>query len=228
MLGSTYRLIEQYMLMCMNDSAHDRDHVYRVLYTALDIANTENGVDADVLISACLLHDIGRREQFENPELDHAEAGAEKAFRFLTGNGFQEDFAAKVRECIRSHRYRSEALPESIEAKILFDADKIDVSGAIGIARTLMYSGQTSRPLYLLLSDGPVSDGTNDRSPSFLREYKYKLENVYSRFYTKRGFEIAKQRQKAAAEFYNSIFHEADFSYRSGADKLGRYINGKK
>ncbi len=228
MLGSTYRLIEQYMLMCMNDSAHDRDHVYRVLYTALDIADTENGVDADVLISACLLHDIGRREQFENPELDHAETGAEKAFRFLTGNGFQEDFAAKVRECIHSHRYRSEAPPESIEAKILFDADKIDVSGAIGIARTLMYSGQTSRPLYLLLSDGTVSDGTNDRSPSFLREYKYKLENVYSRFYTKRGFEIAKQRQKTAAEFYNSIFHEADFSYRSGADKLGRYINGKK
>ncbi|MDE5993159.1 MAG: HD domain-containing protein, partial [Oscillospiraceae bacterium] len=70
MLENTYRLIEDHMLLCMNDSSHDRDHVYRVLYTALDIACTENDVDFDVLISACLLHDIGRREQFENPDLD--------------------------------------------------------------------------------------------------------------------------------------------------------------
>lgn len=224
MLESTYRLIEDYMLGCMNDSSHDRDHVYRVLYTALDIACTENGVDFDVLISACLLHDIGRREQFENPALDHAEVGADKAFRFLTENDFSEDFAAKVSDSIRSHRYRSDAPPESIEAKILFDADKIDVSGAIGIARTLMYSGQTARPLYLLLPDGTVSDGKNDETPSFLREYKYKLENVYSRFYTDRGLEIAKQRQQAAAEFYNNIFCEADSVYRAGRDKLGRFV----
>lgn len=224
MLESTYRLIEDHMLGCMNDSSHDRDHVYRVLYTALDIACTENGVDFDVLISACLLHDIGRREQFEDPALDHAEVGADKAFRFLTENNFAEDFAAKVSDCIRSHRYRSDAPPESIEAKILFDADKIDVSGAIGIARTLMYSGQTARPLYLLLPDGTVSDGKNDKTPSFLREYKYKLENVYSRFYTDRGLEIAKQRQQAAAEFYNNIFCEADSVYRAGRDKLGRFV----
>lgn len=224
MLKDTYSLIEKYMTECMSDSAHDREHVYRVLYTALDIARTEKDVDCDILIAACLLHDIGRREQFRDPRLDHAEVGAEKAYRFLSENGFSMDFAVRVRECIRSHRYRSDAPPESVEAKILFDADKIDVSGAIGIARTLMYCGQTSRPLYLLAEDGTVSDGTNDKSPSFLGEYKFKLENVYSRFYTRRGAEIAEQRRKAASDFYENIFCEADNVYRNGADSLGKYV----
>ena len=54
-----------------------------MLFVALDIARFEEGVDADVLIAACLLHDIGRREQFENPSLEHALVGAEKARKFL-------------------------------------------------------------------------------------------------------------------------------------------------
>ncbi len=54
------------MLSCMNDGAHDRQHIYRVLYYALDIAE-EYCIDQDVLIAACLLHDIGRDAQFRNP-----------------------------------------------------------------------------------------------------------------------------------------------------------------
>ena len=75
----TYDLIEGYMLSSMDDAAHDKEHIYRVLYTALDIAKTEEDVDMDVLITACLLHDVGRKEQFENPKLCHAQVGAEKA-----------------------------------------------------------------------------------------------------------------------------------------------------
>ena len=52
---------EAYMLSCMNDSAHDKEHIYRVLYTALDIAAYEQDVDYEILITACLLHDIGLR-----------------------------------------------------------------------------------------------------------------------------------------------------------------------
>ncbi len=69
MKNETYTLIENYMLTCMKDSAHDKDHIYRVLYTAMNIAQTEQNVDYDVLICACLLHDIRRNEQYENPSL---------------------------------------------------------------------------------------------------------------------------------------------------------------
>lgn len=62
-----YEKTEAYMLSCMNDSAHDKEHVYRVLYYALEIAKQEPDVDYEILITSCLLHDIGRKEQFENP-----------------------------------------------------------------------------------------------------------------------------------------------------------------
>lgn len=60
MMQKTYTQIEQYMHDCMLDSAHDVEHIYRVLYNALQIAEAEIGVDRDVLIAACLLHEIGR------------------------------------------------------------------------------------------------------------------------------------------------------------------------
>ena len=215
----TYNLMEQYMLNCMNDSAHDKDHIYRVLYNALDIAAYEKNVDHDVLITSCLLHDICRKDQIEDPSLCHAEEGSKKAYRFLIDNGFSEDFADKVRHCIKTHRFRKNDPPKSIEAKILFDADKLDVTGAIGIARTLIYKGTISDPLYTLNVDGTVSDGKNDKHPSFFQEYRFKLENIYSRFFTTRGYFLAKKRQKNAQAFYDSILSEVKSTY-DNKDKL--------
>lgn len=208
MKKQVYRLLENYMLSCMGDSAHDKEHIYRVLYSAMEIAREEEHVDYDVLICACLLHDVGRKEQFENPILDHAQVGSEKAYRFLMEQDFEEAFAARVRHCILAHRYRNNHVPESIEAKILFDADKLDVTGAIGIARTLFYKGQLSEPLYNVDDQGRVQDGTEDTSPSFFQEYKFKLENIYSHFYTKKGGEMALVRRQAAIDYYESLLEE--------------------
>ena len=69
---------------------------------------------------------------------------------YLLENGFSEAFADAVRSCILTHRFRVARPPQSIEAKILFDADKLDVTGALGIARTLLYKGTVTEPLYLL------------------------------------------------------------------------------
>lgn len=220
----TYCLLEEYMLCSMDDAAHDKEHIYRVLYNALEIAKTEKDVNYDVLIAACLLHDIGRKEQFENPTLCHAIVGSEKACQFLVTHGFEAFFAEQVKQCIRTHRYRKEEPPQSLEAKILFDADKLDVAGAIGIARTLVYKGIVSEPLYNMLPDGTVSTGENDVAPSFFQEYKYKLEKIYSSFYTKKAVEIAKERQHSAIEFYNSLYQEVNLSYRNGINELNRLL----
>ena len=221
---STYDLLEQYMISQMEDSAHDKEHIYRVLYNALRIAKLEQDVDYDVLIAACLLHDIGRKEQFENPKLCHAMIGSDKAYQFLMEHGFDKQYAEKVKHCIQTHRYRKTNLPQSIEAKILFDADKLDAAGAMGIARTLVYKGAVSEPLYSLLPDGMVSSGENDSAPSFFQEYKYKLEKIYSNFYTEEGNAIAKERQTTAIEFYNSLYEEVKASYEMGKDELDKLI----
>lgn len=208
----------------MRDSAHDKEHVYRVLYNALDIAAYEHGVDYDILICACLLHDIGRKEQFEDPSLDHAEVGGDKAYAFLTANGFDADFAEKVKKCIVTHRFRKSNPPASVEAKILFDADKLDVTGAMGIARTLVYKGGVNDPLYTLDERGAPSNGANDSTPSFFQEYKYKLENIYDRFYTKRGAERAADRRQTAAAFYNGLLGEVMDTYECGLSEFHKIV----
>ena len=146
MTKQDYEKLKAYMQKCASDGSHDSEHIHRVLYVAMEIAEAEENVDYDVLIAACLLHDIGRAEQFADPTLCHAAVGAEKAYRFLLAEGFGEAFAAHVRDCIATHRFRADAPPVSIEAKILFDADKVDVSGTFGIARTLMYKGEQGEP----------------------------------------------------------------------------------
>ena len=221
---ASYVLIENYMLSCADESAHDKEHIYRVLYNALEIARDEENVDYEILITACLLHDIGRKEQLADPSLCHARVGGEKAYGFLRSNGFDEVFAANVRDCIVSHRFRKENLPQTPEAKILFDADKLDVTGAIGIARTRQYQGQTDRPLYFLREDGTVSDGTDDPSESFFQEYKRKLEKIYDRFYTKKGMELAKQRQETAVRIYRDLLREVSEPYITGREELKNFV----
>jgi uncharacterized protein len=202
-----YEKIEKYMHLCMNDAAHDRQHVYRVLYFALDIAKTAQ-LDLDILTAATLLHDIGRQIQYQDSTCDHAIVGADMAYAFLVEIGWSANSANHVKACITTHRFRNSHPPLSMEAKVLFDADKLDVTGVMGIARTLLYKGLTSEPLYTVDENSNIIIGHNDTSPSFFNEYNAKLKNIYDKFHTKRASEIALERQKASIDFYESLVKE--------------------
>ena len=216
-----YTAIEQYMLACMRDSAHDKDHVYRVLMGALAIAREEAPVDMDVLIAACLLHDVGRPDQIANPALCHAQVGAERAYAFLRGLGWAEEKAEHVRQCILSHRFRKSAPPRSLEARILYDADKLDVTGAVGVGRTLQYNGTLGEPLYTTAADGSILDGTGEgERDSFCREYRYKLTKVYDRFLTATGARLAAGRRDATEAFYLALMDEATAMVNAGTQAL--------
>ena len=93
----------------------------------------------------------------------------------------------------------------------------------MGIARTLIYKGTVVEPLYSLTPEGHVSNGEGDVSPSFFQEYKYKLEKLYSNFYTAEGMRLAKERQEAAVSFYNNILREVQDSYE-GQDDLKKWL----
>lgn len=220
MKKETFAQLEQFMLENMKDAAHDTEHIYRVLYTAMDIAAQEKAVDYDVLIAACLLHDIGRQEQFADPTLCHAAVGAEKAYRYLVEHGFGEIYAGQVSNCIRKHRFRSDNPPVTLEEKILFDSDKVDAAGTMGIARTFLYAGHEGTPMYSIGADGKVSDGSEEEPDSFFREYKRKLERIYDGFLTERGKEIALERQAAAVRFYEDMLREVRDSREKGQELL--------
>ena len=224
MTKEIYMVLENYMLEKMGDSAHDAEHIYRVLYSALDIASTEPDVNVDVLIAACLLHDVGREAQFKDSSVCHARAGSGMAYDFLLTEGFSEGFAAHVRDCIRTHRFRSNDLPQSVEAKILFDSDKLDAAGAVGIARTFLYKGNVQEPIYTRATDGAISDGTQSNEPSFFHEYKRKLEGIDSKFFTTRGAQLAQERRKAAVDYYEALLKEVKDPETAGREILNKIL----
>lgn len=71
-------------------------------------------------------------------------------------------------------------------------------------------------------------DGTADPEPSFFQEYKYKLEKVYSHFYTQKGAEIARSRQQTAVDYYNSLYREVCFSYEKGVRELTQRLESRE
>lgn len=205
----TFRVLENYMLDMMKDSAHDSLHVYRVLCQALRIARGYNEVNQDILIASCLLHDIGRMKEFQNPKLCHAIEGGKMAYMFMKELGWNEEDCTHIQECITTHSFRTDNQPKTLEAKILFDADKLDVSGALGIARSLIYKGQVGEPLYVVDEENKIYKGQKLCEPeSFLKEYHFKLIPLYEKFYTEEAFEIAQKRKAMTMMFYNELLDE--------------------
>lgn len=217
-----YSKIESYMKECMNDSVHDYQHIYRVLYMSLDIAK-EHDIDEDVLVAASLLHDIGRDAEYKDATCNHAIVGADMAFEFLVGLGWNEDRANCVKDCIASHRYRKEHPPKSVEAKILFDADKLDISGGIGIARTLQFGGLISEPLYNVDEDGSILDSGDD---SFFNIVNTKLLKLEKRLYTNRAKEICRDRTRLCMEFYQGMLGEVKQLHERGNGLLKDFFKG--
>ncbi len=194
------------------DSSHDCQHVYRVLYQALRLTEHYE-IDRDVLIAACLLHDIGRPAQFADPRVCHAREGGRLAYDFLRDLGWEERKCRHIRECIVTHRFRSDNPPATMEAKLLFDADKLDVTGALGLARTLAYVGQVGEPLYRTAGGYRMDmDFSREAPHSFLKEYNYKLIRLYDQFCTPEAAEIAQKRKKTMEDFYGALLEEIDLT----------------
>lgn len=223
MQKEVFEKIESYMKQNCGEAVHDEEHIYRVLYNALDIAKHEKTVDLDVLVTACLLHDIGRPAQLKDASIDHAEYGSRMAFSWLMYNGFEKDFSTKVAECILCHRYRGSNIPKTIEAKILYDADKIDAAGLIGIARTLVYKGVINEPIYTT-KDRNVQNGIEQTTQSFFTEFVHKLSRVYDKMTTARGKEIAFERKHEAECFYNNLYGYLNDLYKSGNAIINDFI----
>lgn len=204
--------IVQEKLTC---SAHNLDHVFRVYNLCLLISKYEKDVDLDILIPAALLHDIARVEESQDKtgEIDHAILGSEIAEGILKQLGYEEEKIEKIKHCIVTHRFRTGNEPKTIEAKILFDSDKLDVIGASGIARTFMLAGQFGQRLTLdgtlneYLNKNTVENGrlkdVSKHSPFI--EYEVKFKKIPDKLYTNKAKEIGKERIKFMDEYFNTL-----------------------
>ncbi|MCT4618843.1 MAG: HD domain-containing protein [Marinisporobacter sp.] len=214
-----FQRIESFMLKNMDDTVHDCLHVYRVLNYAIQIADAIEKVDTEVVIISALLHDIGRADEMRNPSLCHAEIGSEKAKKFLIDNGYCEEKANHIANCIITHRYKKNREPQTIEAKITFDADKLDLTGTVGVARAILFGGQIKEPLYLVGEDRLPTKGLPSEGASLFREYNRKLNKLFLKLYTEKAKEIGREQQKTMDLYFVNLFKEVNRNY-SNSKKL--------
>jgi uncharacterized protein len=221
---SMFKKIENYMYECMRDAAHDPEHIFRVLYLSLKIASKiRKNINFDILIASCLLHDIGREAQYRNKNVSHAEIGGIMAKDFLLKNGWSEKDSDHVKNCISTHRFRGNDIPETLEAKILFDSDKLDATGCLGISRTLMHEGIVGDNLYEIKDDKICLGKNKNDKETFLKEYNFKLKSLYDKFYTKEAVKMAKNQKKCAKIFYKNLTAQIKKVYES-KEIINEYI----
>jgi uncharacterized protein len=128
----------------------------------------------------------------------------------LEAEGWPPEQIAAVLHCIRAHRYRSTEAPQTLEARVLFDADKLDVLGAFGIARTIAYAVQAGQPIYAKPSEKFLTTGQTipGEAHSSYHEFLFKLRHVRARLYTKTARSIADERHEFLVRFYQQLVAE--------------------
>jgi uncharacterized protein len=129
------------------EPAHDALHVERVMASARRIAAAE-GADVDVCVTAALLHELFNYPKSHPDSPRSGDVCAEHAVAMLREHGFDATFIERVAYCIRVHSFSRGVMPETLEAKVLQDADRLDAIGAIGIARCFATSADMKRPFY--------------------------------------------------------------------------------
>ncbi|WOF16770.1 HD domain-containing protein [Methanoplanus sp. FWC-SCC4] len=188
---------------CFRQSgAHGLDHILRVTRLCREIGRAE-GADMRVLIPAALFHDIARPLE-EESGIPHEQEGARIAEEYLRSNGYDAECIRAITHAIRTHRYSTGAEPETLEAKILSDADKLDAMGAVGIARTFLQAGEHG---------GGIRDA-NDH----IHEKLLKLRGL---IYTDAAAEIAEQRHALLQRFTDALEDET-----KGAGSMVNSKNG--
>jgi len=187
-----------------NDAAHDFDHVLRVLALAERIGQAE-GADLEIVRAAALLHDVARADE-EGSGTCHAQAGAQRAREILQGHPPEKVEA--VAQAIATHRFREKSIPQTLEAQVLYDADKLDAIGAIGVARAYAISGQARQRLW-----GPVpadyrgeAQGTPEHTA--VHEFVFKLSRLKGTLFTPTAKAVAAERHRYMVKFFARLERE--------------------
>jgi uncharacterized protein len=194
-----------------NDPVHGFDHVLRVLHMAERLGR-ELGADIEILHAAALLHDASGAHPAEGDEREaHEQSSADFAREILEAEGWEEDRIEAVLHCIRAHRFRGQERPQTLEAQILFDADKLDVNGAFGIARTIGYALQAGEPIFAEPSQRFLESGEEEPGEphSAYHEYLFKLRHIRDRLFTEPAQRIAESRHRLLTTFFEQLASEA-------------------
>ena len=201
--------IRVFAVRCFSNArgSHDWDHTQRVYNLCMHIGRVE-GADLETLEIAAYLHDVGRPYEDESRgAVCHAERGAEIARNLLKEYPISNERKANIIHCIKSHRFRGNHQPASMEANVLFDADKLDAIGAVGIARAFLFAGEVGAKLHNPYVQPEDTKPYSEEDTGY-REYKLKLSRIKNRMLTTEGRRIAEQRHGFMEMFFQRFTEE--------------------
>lgn len=198
------------------DAAHDFDHIERVMALA-DTIQAREGGDLPTIWAAVAFHDIGQERERRHGG-DHAQIGAELAAELLTNTQFPRQAIPAVQQAIRDHRLTGRRVPQSLEGRILYDADKLDALGAIGIGRLYCITGRYNQKVYSPVPDDiaePVDAQVvrqlrRDANYSPYIEFELLFGNLPERMTTTTGRELARERFDFMTQFFKRLRQEVE------------------
>ena len=198
-----------------DDPVHGFEHVLRVLRLAEQIAQAE-GADMEIVRAAVLLHDAAADltgSDQPSARRAHHLSSAGFARQVLSAEGWSEARIAAVQHCIRAHRFRDDtARPQSLEAQVLFEADKLDAIGASGVARAVAYAARLGQPAYAAPSARFIESGQLQPGEphSAYHEYIFKLRKLKDRLHTPAARRMAEERHRLMADFFERLRQEME------------------
>ena len=204
-------LVKGFAEACFDGASgsHDWEHTLRVFRLCEMMGPAENA-DMEVLRVAAYLHDIGRVFQdASSGAVCHAEKGAQMAGPLVEKLPLTDTQKQNIIHCIRSHRFRNQHQPSTVEAKILFDADKLDAIGAVGVARAFLFAGEVGARLHNPDIE-PEDAKLYSENDTGYREFKVKLCKIKDRMLTAEGHKRACQRHAFMNDFFNRFLEELD------------------
>lgn len=172
-----------------NSGAHTFEHTMRVYTLSMRIGDGLP-VNIRVLQAAALLHDVGRPRESESG-VSHSILSGEMSKPLLQELGYTESEIEQILDAIRAHRFSEGIEPNSIEGKILSDADKLDAMGAIGVYRTIAQGVTKGRGMI-----------------GFLKHADEKLLKLKDLMYTDSGKHLAKKRHELLQKFVDAFREE--------------------
>ena len=189
-----------------NDSAHDFEHIMRVYKNAQKLCKKEKA-NEKLVLSAALLHDVVSYPKSDKRSKNSSTESAQKSKSILKKYGFSNNEITIVSDAILDHSFSQNKIPETLEGKILQDADRLDALGAIGLARVFATGGSLKRPFYNI-DDPFCTTRTPDDKTWTVDHFYQKLLKLESLMNTKSGKIEAKKRTSILREFLKQLKQE--------------------
>lgn len=188
------------------EPGHDFLHVRRVTENARRIALAE-GANLAIVLPATLLHELFNYPKNHPKSHLSGEVCAEQAAAVLESVGYPSELIEPICYCIRYHSFSRGVMPETLEGKIMQDADRLDAIGAIGIARCFSTGSQMRIPFYNQVDPFCQEREPDDKAYSLDHFYR-KLLRIPETLHTQTGRAMAEQRTAFLRQFLDQLAQE--------------------